>query len=164
MEYPSQLKEKVIVQMMPPVNATVSELSKEFGVAEGTLYAWRKAALASGVAAPGDGKNAEVWTSRSKFAVVLEAASLTEAELGEYCRAKGLYSEQVKAWRSIFENAMDDVPAATNALVTARRNDQKRIRELEKDLSRKEGALAETAALLVLRKKAAAIWGEEEAE
>ena len=56
MQYPSQLKEKVIVQMMLPVNARVPELSKEFGAAEGTLYSWRKAALASGVAAPVTGK------------------------------------------------------------------------------------------------------------
>ena len=41
---------------------------------------------------------------------------------------------------------------------------RQRIRELERDLGRKDRALAETAALLILRKKAAAIWGEDEAE
>jgi len=164
MKYPSQLKAKVIGQMMPPTNATVAALSQEYGVTEGTLYAWRKAALASGVAAPGDGRNAEAWTSKAKFAVVLETATLAVAELGEYCRAKGLYPEQVKAWRSACERAVDSGRVAANAQETARKNDQKRIRELEKDLSRKDRALAETAALLVLRKKAAAIWGEVEAE
>ena len=147
-------------QMMPPTNASIAVLSQEYGVTEGTLYTWRRAALESGVAAPGDGRNAEAWTSKAKFAVVLETATLAEAELGEYCRAKGLFPEQVRAWRSVFESAMD--PAATGATAVTRKGDQKRIRELEKDLRRKERALAETAALLVLRKKAAAIWGEQE--
>jgi len=151
-------------KMMPPTNATVAALSQEYGVTEGTLYAWRKEALESGMAAPGNGRNAEAWTSKAKFAVVLEAASLAEAELGEYCRAKGLYPEQVRGWRSVCESAMEPAASATGSMAAARKNDQKRIRELEKDLRRKERALAETAALLVLRKKAAAIWGEQEDE
>lgn len=162
MRYPRQLKEQVVKQMMPPTNKPITVLSQEYGVTEGTLYTWRREALESGVAAPGDGRNAEAWTSKAKFAVVLETASLAEAELGEYCRAKGLYAEQVRAWRSIFESAMD--PAGSGATGATRKGDQKRIRELEKDLRRKERALAETAALLVLRKKAAAIWGEKEDE
>jgi transposase-like protein len=156
------LKEQVVRKMMPPTNETVPVLSQQYGVTEGTLYTWRREALKSGVAAPGDGRNAEAWTSKAKFAVVLETASLAEAELGEYCRAKGLYPEQVRAWRSIFESAME--PAAAGSMAASRKGDQKRIRELEKDLRRKERALAETAALLVLRKKAAAIWGEQEDE
>ncbi len=139
-------------------------MSQKYGVTEGTLYAWRREALESGVAAPGDGRNAEAWTSKAKFAVVLETAPLAEAELGEYCRAKGLYPEQVRAWRSTCESAMDPAAAVAGSMATARKGDQKRIRELEKDLRRKDRALAETAALLVLRKKAAAIWGEQEDE
>ena len=162
MRYPKQLKEQVLKQMMPPTNKTIPVLSQQFGVTEGTLYTWRREALESGVAAPGDGRNAEAWTSKAKFAVVLETASLAEAELGEYCRAKGLFPEQVRAWRSVCESAME--PAAAGSMASARKGDQKRIRELEKDLRRKERALAETAALLVLRKKAAAIWGEKEDE
>ena len=164
MRYPRQLKEQVVGKMMPPTNATVAVLSQEYGVTEGTLYAWRREAQESGVAAPGDGRNAEAWTSKAKFGVVLEAASLAEAELGEYCRAKGLYPEQVRAWRSVCESAMEPAAAAAGSMAAARKGDQKRIRELEKDLRRKERALAETAALLVLRKKAAAIWGEQEDE
>jgi len=151
-------------KMMPPTNATVAALSQEYGVTEGTLYAWRKEALESGMAAPGNGRNAEAWTSKAKFAVVLEAASLAEAELGEYCRAKGLYPEQVRAWRSVCESAMEPAASANGSMAAGRKNAQKRSREVVKDLRRKERALAETAALLVLRKKAAAIWGEQEDE
>lgn len=69
------------------------------------------------------------------------------------------YVEQVQAWREPCEAACQ--PAAAGARGAAAQADRKRIRELEKALARKERALAETAAWLVLRKKAAAIWGEE---
>lgn len=64
-----------------------------------TLYTWRRQLKSQGVAVPGDGKNAEEWTSEDKFAVVLETATLNAAELAEYCRRKGLYAEQIAAWR-----------------------------------------------------------------
>lgn len=159
MIYPKELKDKVVARMMPPENIPVAELAKEHGVPEATLYNWRKKALEGGVAAPGDGRRPEDWSSSAKFAVVLETAAMSAAELGEYCRAKGLYPEQVAAWRKVCEAA--HAPAEGTALAEERRANRRRIRELERDLLKKDRALAETAALLVLRKKAAAIWGEE---
>ena len=158
MGYPKELKQKVLSRMMAPGNEAVSTLAREFNVTEATLYAWRRNALEAGVAAPGDGRNAEQWTGAAKFAVVLETASLAEAELGEYCRARGLFPEQVRSWRGVCESAFD--PAEGGPKADSAKADRRRIRELERDLGRKDRALAETAALLVLRKKAAAIWGE----
>ena len=92
--------------------------------------------------------------------MVVETAALSEAERGEYCRKRGLYPEQLQAWRRVCEQA--------NAGQTAPRPkpeaqaDKRRIQELERELRRQEKALAETAALLVLRKKAEAIWGKDE--
>ncbi len=162
MKYPQELKQKVLLRMMPPHNESVAELAKEYHLSDKTLYAWRQTALRSGAVIPGDGRNAEQWASHVKFAVVLETAALAEAELGEYCRAKGLYPEQVQAWRKVCETAFS--AGIARAPSKAEKADKQRIRHLEQDLRRKERALAETAALLVLRKKAAAIWGEEEAE
>ncbi len=111
------------------------------------------------------GRPPKQWSGAAKFAVVLETASLPQAELAEYCRCKGLYIEQVQAWRAQCEAAFDPALGGSNA--AAAKVERKRIRELEKvekELSRKEKALAETAALLVLRKKAAAIWGVQEEE
>jgi transposase len=76
--------------MMPPANAPVSALARETGITEQTLYVWRREAKGKGLAVPGDGKNAEGWSSEDKFAVVLETAPLNAAELAEYCRRKGL--------------------------------------------------------------------------
>jgi hypothetical protein len=58
-----------------------------------------------GMPVPGDGKNAEGWSSQDKFAVVLETAALNEAELAEYCRRRGLFVEQIAAWREACRTA-----------------------------------------------------------
>lgn len=156
MKYPKQLKEQALARMMAPGNEPVALLSRALNVTEGTLYAWRREALAAGVLSPGDGRNAEAWSGKAKFAAVLESAALGEAELGEYCRAKGLYPEQLRAWRQTCESAFEcALPAKPQ---------RKRLGELERELRRKDKALAEAAALLVLRKKAVAIWGESEDE
>ena len=105
----------------------------------------------------------EGWSSRDKFSAVLEASPLNEADLSEYCRKRGLFPAQIAAWRTACEQANDWDRASTARLGQAMREEKKRIKGLERDLARKDRALAETAALLVLRKKVSAIWGDEDA-
>ena len=95
--YSIERREWVVRQMMPPLNRTVVELVEETGISDVTLYAWRKQARAAGAVVPGDGKTPDGWSSEEKFRVVLESAALSESELGEYCRRKGLYAEQIAA-------------------------------------------------------------------
>jgi hypothetical protein len=94
--------------------------------------------------------------------VVLETAALNAAELAEYCRRRGLYAEQIAAWREACRSANATAGEQVRIQREQSKEDKKRIRQLEKELHRKEKALAETAALLVLRKKAQAIWGDKE--
>src|ERR1700756_5967719 len=98
--YAEERKEALVRRMMPPENALVSALARETGITEQTLYTWRRQAKGQGLAVPGDGKNPEGGSSEDKFAVVLETAPLNAAELAEYCRRKGLYPEQIAAWRA----------------------------------------------------------------
>lgn len=93
---------------------------------------------------------------------MLATAALNEADLAEYCRKRGLYPAQIAAWRSACEQANDWDRASTARLGRATKDEKKRVKDLERELARKDRALAETAALLVLRKKAAAIWGDGE--
>ena len=148
--------------MMPPENASVSALARETGITEQTLYTWRRQAKGQGLVVPGDGKNPEEWSSGDKFAVVLETAPLNAAELAEYCRRKGLYPEQVAAWRAACMSANANAAEQAREQRQHSKEDKRRIKQLEKELQRKEKALAEAAALLVLRKKVQAIWGEQE--
>ena len=162
MGYPRERKEAILKKMVPPNNKTIKELAQEEGICEATLYNWRKAARAQGRLLP-DGDSTPVgWCSADKFAAVVQTAALNEAQLSAYCREKGLYPQQIRQWREACEQANDWDRAQTQALRETRRVDEKRIKELERELRQKEKALAETAALLVLRKKAQAIWGEAE--
>ena len=147
---------------MPPENKLVSALARENGISEQTLYTWRRNLKSQGVPVPGNGKNAEEWSSKDKFGVVLETAHLNEAELAEYCRSKGLFVEQIAVWREACQEANARPGERSSEERAQSRSDRKKIKELEQDLRRKEKALAETAALIVLRKKAQAIWGAPE--
>jgi transposase-like protein len=161
-KYPAERKEALLRQMMPPQNKLVSELARESGITEQTLYTWRRQLRNQGTPVPGSGKNAEEWTSEDKFAVVLETAALNVTELAEYCRRKGLFAEQIASWRAACMSANTSAPQQARGQQLQSKEDKKRIRQLEKDLQRKEKALAEAAALLILRKKAQAIWGDKE--
>jgi len=112
----------------------------------------------------GDGKQSDQWSSTNKFRIVLETAPLSEVEMSAYCRTKGIYPEQVAQWRLVCEQANTPVEAKPVAIPVADAKQVQRIRELERTLKKKEAALAEAAALLVLEKKAAAIWGKGKAE
>ena len=94
--------------------------------------------------------------------VVLETANLTEIEFSEYCREKGVYPEQVKEWKEACINANDSAREKSTKAGKELRAERKEKEKLEKELARKEKALAEAAALLVLRKKADAIWETDE--
>lgn len=162
--YSAERKESVIQKMMPPQNIPISRLAEETGISAVTLYNWRKQARLEGVAVPADGKNPEKWSSEDKFAIVLEAASLNEAELAEYCREKGLYAEQIEAWRTACLQANANSAVQAKAQGEQTKKDHRQIKQLKQELHRKEKALAEAAALLVLQKKARAIWGDAEDE
>jgi transposase-like protein len=162
--YSAERKESVIQKMMPPHNTPIPELAAETGISDVTLYTWRKQARVEGIAVPADGKNPEKWSSEDKFAIVLEAASLNEAELAEYCRRKGLYVEQIATWRKACLQANANNAAQAKVQREQTKQDRKQIKKLEQELRRKEKALAEAAALLILQKKAQAIWGDGEDE
>lgn len=162
--YTQERKAEVIKRMMPPNNESVAQISKEEGITEATLYKWRKEARAAGTATPGNGQTSDNWSSQDKFLVVMETFAMNELELAEYCRKKGLYREQVEAWKGVCLQANDQAFDLTKQLNVQLKEEQKRAKDLKKDLQKKEKALAEAAALLLLQKKAQAIWGDDEDE
>ena len=100
----------------------------------------------------------------AKFRAVLETAAFCEAELSEYCRRKAVHPEQLRQWRAACEGANGDGRPVSGSTPVVNPSALERLRELERELRRKDAALAEAAALLMLRKKADAIWGTEEDE
>jgi transposase-like protein len=160
--YSEERKEAVLRKMLPPHNRSLKALAAEEGISEATLYNWRRQARAQGRLLPDGDASPQGWSASDKFAAVVETAALNEAELAEYCRKRGLYPQQVQEWRAACEQANDWQESSARRSRGEQAEQRRRIRELERELRQKEKALAETAALLVLRKKAAAIWGEDE--
>ncbi len=110
---------------------------------------------------PNSNTSSEQWSAQTKLAIIAETYSMTEHELSQYCREKGLFPEQIKAWRNeCMQGFMTTKEQELEAKKQAKA-DKMEIKELKKELRFKEKALAETAALLVLRKKLRAFYGEE---
>ena len=158
MAYSQERKEAILKKLLPPVNQSVAEVAREEGISEGTIYNWRVKANQSGIPLPRKTSKTENWTAETKLSVVIETGSLSESELSQYCREKGLYVEQVKQWKTQcltgFKRSKDQQKEVTKKT----KADQLKIKSLKKELRHKEKALAETAALLVLRKKLNAFW------
>ena len=164
MKYSKEYRESILRRIMPPNSESIARIAKEEGISEQTLRNWQKRARRDGYAVPGTDAQSEEWSTQDKFVIVVETASMNESELAEYARKKGLYVEQIKAWRDACMNANGGIAKEAARLNRALKDSQKERRKLERELHRKEKALAEAAALLVLRKKARAIWGDPEDE
>jgi transposase len=148
-QYPKELKDSIIARMLPPNNVSVPLLVRETGIPKDTLYTWRSKARKGNISvkssAPGE------LSSDEKFNIVLETASLNEVELGEYCRRKGLFPQQIAVWQEICKQA--HAPMTSKHDRRTIRSQKKEIKHLEGELRRKDKALAESAALLFLQKK-----------
>jgi transposase len=104
-----------------------------------------------------NGKRPQDWSPEEKLQVVIEAATVSEEDLGAFLRRQGLHEAQLKQWRQLVLSGLKQQPMRSGKTTTA---DARRVRELERELTRKEKALAEAAALLILKKKAQMIWGD----
>lgn len=162
--YSDEFKEKIVQKMMPPNSQSVAQIHRETGICIPTLYTWRNQYRQEGKAVPADPSNPESWSGADKLAVIIETAAMNEQALAEYCRRKGLYAEQIERWKEAAIIGNESNEKLTKAERRNWQETKKKNRRLEKDLSRKEKALAEAAALLLLEKKAQAIWGETKDE
>lgn len=165
-QYTLEFKEAILKRLQPPSNETVSKLSKELDISKSTIYQWVRInnKKNSQIVIPGKNKSSIKWTTEDKFHIVLETYSLTEEELAAYCRKKGLYVDEIKSWRNQCINANLITLKDPQIIEDELKEERQKTKILEQELRYKEKALAETAALLVLRKKAQAIWGDPEDE
>jgi len=171
MQYPDMFKNVMILKMTGPDAISANALSKQVDVPQPTLSKWlRMVGMGPPDAFPNnaheytkmakinDPKRPNDWSAENKLKIVLEASSLTDEQLGAFLRSKGLHKAHLDQWRSQMLSGLDNGFSKKKA--RHRSADVKRIRTLEKELNRKDKALAETAALLVLKKKVREIWGD----
>jgi hypothetical protein len=98
-------------------------------------------------------------STAEKFRLVLESRSISVDTMGQWLREHGLHSEHLPIWEQEIAQVMAEKSDKAKENMSQLTKENKR---LKKELARKEKALAEMAALLVLKKKADAIWGDKE--
>ena len=154
--YGEAFKSKVVGRMLPPESAKMGELSQELGISIQTLERWREDAQTN----PARGRG---WSARGRLEAVITTAALDDTGRNAWCREHGIFPAELAQWCASATAALAD-PEEIRASPQTTRADRKRIKSLERELHRKDKALAETAALLVLSKKVAAIFntGEDE--
>ena len=156
--YPNEFKDSMIMKLTSPGSRSATALSKEVGIPQSTLSRWlRERGI---VALKGEGmtqRRAEDWSAEEKLDALLEYERLGEEERGKYLREKGLHEAYLERWKKEVIEGLKLKP------FTGGKKDpqRKQIAALERELRRKEAALAEAAALLILKKKADAIWGRD---
>lgn len=165
MNYTDSFKSKMVQRLTAPNAISASRLSKEVGVSQTSLSHWlKRARTVDPMTKEPSERTVPTGNTRSaaeKVRIVMAAAALGPDELGAFLRREGVHEAELEQWRVAV------VDAATSGLEgkaerSTRGADTKKIRELERQIRRKDKALAETAALLVLQKKVHEIWGDGE--
>ena len=152
--YGQTFKDRAVARLLPPESAALELVAREVGVGTGTLQRW----LDDIQSMPARGR---AWTAAARLQAVITTAAMPEAGKSAWCREQGIYPAELEKWCSSAASALCD-PQDARASPQATRKDRTRIKELERELLRKDRALAETAALLVLSKKVTAIFNRSE--
>jgi len=162
MNYTEGFKASIVEKLTAPGGPSAMQLSKELGIAQPTLSRWVRAASKVGVMKKKQGnasaRRPQEWPAEEKLSVVMESAPLEGEDLGALLRRRGVHQVQLESWRRQMLAGLE-TPSSKGSPSSA---SARRVRELERELRRKEKALAEAAALLILQKKVRAIWGDED--
>lgn len=113
--YTKEEKEKLIARMLPPESISPSKLSLETGISKSTLATWKTKVSVSNI--KGKSISNKLISSREKFLIVMETYTMSESDLGKYCRENGLYASDVKEWRSSCIAANDRAKTVSKSLV-----------------------------------------------
>lgn len=170
--YTEGFRKRLVERLAAPHAPTARVIANETGVSEATLSRWKSEAATvvpemarrdKEKSKPNSVPRPQDLTAEEKVALVLEAAAVPDAELGAFLRRRGVHEAQLVAWRQqVTELAVAGLRGPNRRDRKAASAASRRVRDLERELARKEKALAEAAALLVLKKKVQAIWGDED--
>jgi transposase len=136
---------------------SIDQLANEQGVSRATLFRWIKAYGPQAASLEKRKARPQEWSLASKLKTILETQGMSENELGAYLRTKGLYFSHLLQWK---QEVLEEVKQRGKSVPTGEAALLKRIRELERELKRKDKALREATALAILKKKAELLWPE----
>lgn len=152
--YGQRFKERAVARLLPPESGALEVVAFDVGIGAGTLARWRDETQAKITSTRG-------WSADARLDAVIATAAMDDVGKNAWCREHGLFRADLATWRATATAALG-VSQATRVSPSGSLPDRQRIKELERNLLRKDRALAETAALLVLSKKVGAIFNTGE--
>lgn len=159
--YSKAIKASVLAKIMAPNAPNVVELAKEFNMPYNTIYSWKSAVLKKkNVTQLNVPQRPHDKSPEAKLQAVLDTMGKTEQEQGAYCRTHGIYSNHLDTWKKQMLEGLG--VTSSNEHKAENQQTLKENKKLKRDLERKDKALAEVSALLILKKKANLLWGVDE--
>lgn len=157
--YTEQLRRRMVEKMTAPGGPSAGALSREVGISQPTLSRWIRERGEGVCMDRSKQRRPQDWTGEEKLRAMVEVSGMSEEEVGNYLREKGLHTANLKEWRN-------EMVSAVGSKKKRKGKDPRdlRIKELERELKRKDKALAEMSTLIILKKKAQAIWGDGDEE
>lgn len=157
----TEAKQAIVEKVLARDGRTVKEIAEAHNIGYSTLSKWVRKSLSGVIINPKKPvKNNQALSLPERFQHLMATASLDDTAIGIYCREKGLYAVQLTQWKEAFMTQQPVMKKQDNhSELKALRIENK---QLKQDMRRKNSALAEVTALLILKKKASLIWGEAE--
>jgi transposase-like protein len=154
-QHSQEFKESIVQKVTTPGGPTIMQLSEKTGIHHTSIRNWIKT-YANNFSM----KKSKEWTAKEKLEVIMKTFSMSENELGEFLRTNGLHSTDIEQWKQDIYSAqrLAGRPKVDPELVELRSKEK----ELSRDLKRKNKALAEMSARVILLKKSHLLFGVNE--
>lgn len=155
------MKASVLTKALAPNAPRVVDLAKEFNIPYATIYSWVTSMLnKKNVKKINEPQRPQDKSAKDKLHAVIETMDKTEAERSAYCRQHGIYIHHLDEWKTQMLDSLEMVKTKKNTSEHLQVINE--LKQLKRDLHRKDKALAEVSALLILKKKADLLWGDNE--
>ena len=157
--YSEAFIEQALVKIFSRGGRTVRSVADELNVSYHTLKYWMKRkSVVKGSVSTGQEKRPQDWRAEEQLAALQETHGLAGEALNAWCRERGLFAHHLTSWKAAFCVEGKSAAAGSRELRLLKDENEK----LKRELVRKEKALAEAAALLILQKKFRALWEDED--
>lgn len=155
--FSEEFKRSAVQKYLSRGSRNVGDVCRELGVTDASIYLWTKR-YGSSPGMDNTQRRPQDWSAAEKLKAVIEFENLPPEQQGEFLRRAGLHSDQIEAWKKSMQSGLEPAESA-KASRSEKAQLRAEIKVLERDLNKKDKALAEVTALLVLKKKADLIWG-----
>jgi transposase-like protein len=157
MKYTEAFRQQSVEKVYSRGSRSVKAVAEELNVNPWTLKNWMKTHKEHSLSKEGTTtKRPKDWSLAERLQMLLESHGMEDEALNAFCREQGIFRHHLQQWREAFETGT----------LQSNRSELRELKEankgLKSELNRKEKALAEAAALLVLQKKYQALWEEKD--